>query len=104
MRINSGWHQVQKLSARQGADGMIASELRPYDELESLARPDDGFESVFTPNGILKDSSRIEPYIFFSMGIPKVGYMRQRGHHAIKLVGRGHFTDTDIYDRYFDFK
>ncbi|KPJ78564.1 MAG: hypothetical protein AMJ54_02780 [Deltaproteobacteria bacterium SG8_13] len=104
LRINSGWHQIQKVFARKLPSDVIHYELRPYDELEMLPRPGEGTESVFTSDGIMKDSSRIEPYIFFSMGIPKVGYMRQRGHHAIKLVGRGHFTDTDIYDRYFVFK
>ena len=102
LRINSGWHQVQKASVRDQADA-VSYELRPYDELEALPRPGGSTESVFTPDGIMKDSSRIEPYIFFSMGIPKVGYMRQRGHHPIKLVGRAHFTDTDIYDSYFEF-
>ena len=104
LRINSGWHQVQKVFTRQNlpADA-LTYELRPYDELEALPHPAGGTESVFTPAGIMKDSSRIEPYIFFSMGIPKVGYMRQRGNHAVKLVGRAHFTDTDTYDRYFSF-
>ena len=104
LRINSGWHQIQKVFTRKLPADVIKYELRPYDELEALPRPAGGTESVFTPDGIMKDSSRIEPYIFFSMGIPKVGYMRQRGHHAVKLVGRAHFTDTDIYDSYFDFK
>ncbi len=103
LRINSGWHQVQKVFARQQPVDAVTYELRPYDELEALPRSGGGTESVFTAEGIMKDSSRIEPYIFFSMGIPKVGYMRQRGHHAVKLVGRAHFTDTDIYDRYFEF-
>jgi hypothetical protein len=104
LRINSGWHQVQKVFTYDAPVDAVSYELRPYDELEVLPHPDGSTESVFTADGIMKDSSRIEPYIFFSMGIPKVGYMRQRGHHAVKLVGRGHFTDTDIYDRYFVFR
>ena len=35
----------------------------------------------------------------FSMGIPKVGSMRQRGHHALQLVGRSHFDDPRLLDR-----
>ena len=103
LRINSGWHQIQKVFVRGLPGDAVKYELRPYDELEALPKPGGSTESVFTPDGIMKDSSRIEPYIFFSMGIPKVGYMRQRGHHPIKLVGRAHFTDTDIYDSYFEF-
>jgi hypothetical protein len=104
LRINSGWHQVERITTEKTGGGDLHYTLVPYRVLESLPRPDGNRESVFTPDGIMKDSYRIEPYIFFSMGIPKVGYMRQRSHHAIKLVGRGHFTDTDIYDRYFDFR
>ena len=32
------------------------------------------------------------------MGIVDIGSMRQRGHHAIKLVGREHFDDPDLFD------
>jgi len=84
-------------------DKTIIYELLPYDVLKSLPQEDGLRESVFTPDGIMKNSSRIEPYILFSMGIPNVGYMRQRGHHAIKLVGREHFTNPYIYDKNFVF-
>jgi hypothetical protein len=104
LRINSGWHQIEHVYTAPVPENGHRYRLAPYDELESLVRADQSRESVFTPEGIMKDSTRIEPYIFFSMGIPKVGYMRQRNHHAIKLVGRAHFTDTDIYDRYFTFE
>jgi len=36
------------------------------------------------------------------MGIVDIGSMRQRGHHAIKLVGREHFDDPDLFDRNFE--
>jgi hypothetical protein len=81
-----------------------AYELIPYEELESLPKENGGHESVFTSEGIMKNSSRIEPYLFFSMGIAKVGYMRQRNHHAIKLVGREHFTNPYLFDKNFSFK
>jgi hypothetical protein len=38
------------------------------------------------------------------MGIPDVGSMRQRGHHAVKLVGRSDFEDPDLFDDNFEFK
>jgi hypothetical protein len=59
---------------------------------------------MFDPEGIAKGSGRIEPLIFFSMGIPSVGSMRQRGHHAITLTGREHFDDPFLFDHYFDFR
>ena len=103
LRINSGWHQVQHIFTRDVPGNTFTYQLLPYDVLEALPKEGISSESVFTPKGIMKDSSRIEPYIFFSMGIPKVGYMRQRGHHAIKLIGKAHFTDPDVFDKYFIF-
>jgi len=104
LRINSGWHQVQRIMTDDGLFDSQSYTLIPYDVLESLPKEDGHNESVFTPAGIMKDSWRIEPYIFFSMGIADIGYMRQRGHHAIKMVGRGHFTDPNLYDGSFQFR
>jgi hypothetical protein len=104
LMVNSGWHQVQHVGTDKPDHGrMVAYRLLPYAALESLPTGDGTRASVFTPEGIMKDSWRIEPYIFFSMGIPKVGYMRQRGHHAIKMVGREHFTNPDLLDDNFIF-
>ena len=104
LRVNSGWHQVQNIFADDMLADGAAYELVPYEALESLPKGAGQRESVFTARGIMKDSWRIEPYIFFSMGIHHIGYMRQRGHHAIKMVGRGHFTDPGLFDRSFLFK
>ena len=103
LRINSGWHQVQHVSTDDFFRDAQSYALIPYEELEALPREDGQPESVFTPAGIMKDSWRFEPYIFFSMGIADIGYMRQRGRHAIKLVGRGHFTDPHLFDDSFQF-
>lgn len=105
LRVNSGWHQVQHVSvAGRDNTNVVSYSLRPYAELESLSLGNGARASAFTPKGIMKDSWRMEPYIFFSMGIPKIGYMRQRGHHAIKMVGREHFTNPYLFDRNFTFK
>ena len=104
LRVNSGWHQVQKITTDLIPSAHTEYELIPYDTLESLPKETGRQESVFTSEGIMKDSWRIEPYLFFSMGVSKVGYMRQRGHHAIKLVGREHFTNPHLFDNNFLFK
>ncbi len=103
LRINSGWHQVQGIMTSDGSPDVRSYALIPYEVLESLPKEDGQYASVFTSAGIMKDSRRIEPYIFFSMGIADIGYMRQRGHHAIKMVGRGHFTDPNLFDNSFKF-
>ena len=104
LRVNSGWHQIENLYAEKIPTGSANYRLTSYDILESLPHSNGRNESVFDSKGIMKNSWRIEPYILFSMGIPRIGYMRQRSHHAIHIVGRTHFTDPDILDRYFDFR
>jgi hypothetical protein len=103
IRLNSGWHQVVHLGAEKKSSGLVPYRLVSYDQLEMLPNSENNYESIFNSRGIAKDSERIEFLIFFPMGIPDVGSMRQRGHHAIKLVGRSDFEDPDIFDKNFEF-
>jgi hypothetical protein len=102
--VSSGQHQVTHITAAapQSETG-VTYDLRPYEELETLPYGDDERRSMFDADGIAHGSGRIEPLLFFSMGIPAVGSMRQRGHHPIKLVGRAHFDDPDLFNQWFDF-
>jgi hypothetical protein len=103
LRINSGWHQVQHVAAAEAPLKALTYELIPYASLEALQHDDGRTESIFDSAGIAKDSPRIEPLIFFPSGIRDIGSMRQRGHHAIKLVGRAHFDDPELFDKSFEF-
>jgi hypothetical protein len=76
----------------------------PYDDLEVLPHPEGWTESIFNSKGIVKGSERVERFILFSMGIPSVGSMRQRGHHAIELIGKDHFDNPYLFDQNFVFK
>lgn len=67
-------------------------------------RADPRHAGIFDTMGIVKGSDRIEPLIFFSMGIHDVGSMRQRGRQPIKMVGCAYFDDPDIFDGNFEFK
>jgi hypothetical protein len=104
IRLNSGWHQVQRLIAGKDFPEPIPYELVPYDVLEVLSREDGRTESIFNSKGVAKCSERIERFILFSMGIPKIGSMRQRGHHAIELIGRTQFDAPTLFDESFVFK
>ncbi len=104
LRVNTGWHQVQHV----GTDDVASSNgktyrLEPYDRLETLPAAGEGMRSMFDADGIASDSERIEPLIFFSMGIPDIGSMRQRGRHAIKLVGQAYFDDPLLFEKSFEF-
>lgn len=102
--VLSGWHQVQQLSARKAPPGAEVYQLVPYDQLESLPRPAGQAASMFNESGLATGSGRVEPLLLFSMGIPAVGSMRQRGHHAIEFIGRAHFDEPDLLKRYFVFR
>jgi len=104
VRINSGWHQVQRLISAGEFPNSSPYTLMPYGVLEALPHKDGQTESIFNPKGIAKDSERVERFILFSMGIRAIGSMRQRGHHAIELIGRAHFDDPDLFDQNFVFK
>ncbi|MFB3887561.1 MAG: hypothetical protein ACE144_20265 [Thermodesulfobacteriota bacterium] len=104
IRINSGWHQVERLIPGEEPSGAISYELVPYNVLETLPHEDGQGESIFDRRGIAKDSKRAERFILFSMGIPSIGSMRQRGHHAIDLIERIHFDDPYLFDENFIFK
>ena len=101
VRVISGWHQVARVYTAQDNNRFLFYELLPYDVLESLPHTNGQHESVFNDRGIMKGSERIEPLLLFSMGVPKVGYMRQRGNHAISLVGREHFDDPYLFEKNF---
>lgn len=102
LRIISGWHQVVNMDDTMTAARFLPYQLADYKQLEMLPRNDQSFESIFNSAGIGKGTERIEPLIFFPMGIVDVGSMRQRGHHATKLVGREHFDEPDLFDRNFE--
>jgi hypothetical protein len=104
VRINSGWHQVQRLFANEVPQESVRYELVPYETLEELPDGDGASMSVFNSAGIMKGSGRIEPLLLFSAGIPSVGSMRQRGHHAIEFRGNAHFDDPYLFEESFVFK
>ena len=105
IRVNSGYHQVERILASGIPSNSIPYELMPYEILEALPREGDRTESVFDEDGIAKGSGRWkEEVLFFSMGVPSVGSMRQRGNHPLVLVGRAHFDDPSLFEKNFVFK
>jgi hypothetical protein len=104
IRINSGWHQVQRLIAVGHVADSIPYALMPYDVLETLPHGDGQTESIFNSKGIAKGSERIERFVLFSMGIRAIGSMRQRGHHATELIGKDHFDNPYLFDQNFLFR
>lgn len=101
IRVNSGWHQVERVLAAPEPVDVLSYELAPYEVIESLPAPGGRRVSMFNGHGIVEQSRRIEPLILFSAGIRSIGYMRQRGHHAIEFIGREHFDDPHLFGKNF---
>ncbi len=60
--------------------------------------------SLYQPNGLVAGSDRGERFLFWPMGIASAGQMRQWGHHATAFVGRRHFDDAHLIEKYFEIK
>ncbi len=101
VRIAARTHYVERVSAVRGADSLVRYEFRPYDELRSLPRLEGGRSSVFGPDGLIVGTERPERFLFWPMGIPSAGAMRQWGRHATAFVGRRHFDDADLLEKRF---
>jgi hypothetical protein len=104
IRVSSGWHRVERLLGVLEPHDPILYKLAPYDDLKALPNERGRTESIFDSKGIVKGSERAERFILFSMGIPKIGSMREQGHHSIELIRRTHFDDPHLFDHHFVFK
>lgn len=102
LRIASATHYVESVELVRGPDGLVRYELRDYDELRSLRRPEGGTRSAFGPDGMMPGTERAERFLFWPMGIASAGAMRQWGRHATAFVGRRHFDDADLLERRFE--
>jgi hypothetical protein len=71
------------------------------DELRSLPAPAGGRRSAFRADGIVPGSERGERYVFWPMGVREPGAMREWGRHATAFVGRRHFDEARLIERYF---
>jgi hypothetical protein len=75
--------------------------LEDDDSLRSLPLPHGGHRSIYAPDGLVTGSERPERWLFWPMGVPSAGTMRQWGHNATAFLGRRHFDDADLIDRRF---
>jgi hypothetical protein len=100
VRLTSASHYVVGGARDDGVTGTPYA-LRNDNELRRLATPQGETRSVFGPDGLVAGSERAERFLFWPMGIPSAGAMRQWGHHATAFVGRRHFDDADLIERRF---
>ena len=102
LHIASRTHYLQRVTATavEARNGRTY-EIQRYDALRSLDVGNKGRSSLFGPDGIVPGTERGERFLFWPMGVPDPGAMRQRGHHATAFVGRRHFDDPWLLERSF---
>ena len=98
-------HNIERVAVDTAtpAPGVVYS-LLDENRLRALPLPaaaGGGTRSIYGPDGLVPGSERTERFVYWPMGVPSAGQMRQWGHHATAFVGRRHFDDPRLIDRYF---
>jgi hypothetical protein len=103
--VSGNDHQIQRVAvdAVPPAPG-ITYALKDAEPLRTLPLPSamgGGTRSIYGPDGLVPGTERGERWLFWPMGVPSAGQLRQWGHHATAFVGRRYFDDPQLFDRYF---
>jgi hypothetical protein len=105
LRVASRTHYLQRVSARAGPEPAASRyALRDERDLLVLPWPAGGTRSAYDAAGFVPGTERAERWLFWPMGIASAGQMRQWGRHATAFVGRRHFDDARLLDRYFELR
>jgi hypothetical protein len=104
IRVAHGTHYIERVYFDSSKTAQTINYKQANSRgLRSLKLHDGNYHSLFGQDGIIKSSQRNERYLFWPMGIPNPGAMRQWGHHAIAFVGRRHFDDARLFEQYFGY-
>ncbi len=99
VRIASGTHYIDRVHQLSTAHLVtIPYDMQDADTLRSLPQSAQQHRSLYNQEGLVSGSERLERFLFWPMGIPSAGAMRQAGHHATAFVGRRHFDDAHLFD------
>jgi len=98
--LESGTHYLIRIKPYTKKKNATAYYLLPYTKLRQLNKNGHS-RSMFGEDGLVKGSERGERFFFWPMGIASPGAMRQWGHHATEFVGKRHFDDPWLIQRYF---
>jgi len=99
LMLESQTHMLLRVQATQKESG-THYRMFNYNDLRHLPYTS-GYKSMFRSDGLVQGSERSERFFFWPMGVLSAGAMRQWGHHATEFVGRRHFDDAYLMERYF---
>jgi hypothetical protein len=101
LRIAHRTHYLQRVYFDASVDTGDVYAMHDDDSLRSLPTTEGGRRSLFQPSGLVHGTERGERWFFWPMGIAEPGAMRQWGHHATLFVGKRHFDEPHLIERYF---
>lgn len=104
LRVAAQTHYLQRVSVIDTVPPGIGYKLARDDDLRSIPMRDGTHRSLYRPDGIVAGTERGERWLFWPMGVREPGAMRQWGRHATAFVGRRHFDDANIIERYFELR
>ncbi|WP_417531122.1 hypothetical protein [Marinobacter lipolyticus] len=105
VHLASGTHYVANVSFSATPNPITEAtsyELIHYDRLRALPDSTGLHRSLFLPNGLVAGTERLERFLLWGTGVLSPGAMRQWGHHATAFIGKRHFDDPDLLNRYFE--
>src|SRR3990167_844354 len=88
------------VDARRSLYPGVSYQTRPLDHLRQLPHPQ-GQRSLYRADGLIAGSQRLERWLLWPAGVKSPGAMRQWGRHATAFIGRAHFDDPYLLERYF---
>lgn len=100
IRIASGNHFIRGIESAEPAPNSNLYGWLDYDQLRSLPMPNGQHRSLFDADGLVPGSERPERFLFWPMGVPSAGTMRQWGRHAIAFLGKRHFDDPWLLEKF----
>lgn len=100
IRLAPGTHYVTAVVPATADAAAVPLAARPYADLYRLPAGERR-RSLFASDGINHPSARRERFVLWPFGVPAPGAMRGIGHHAVAFVGRRHFDDARLIERYF---
>ena len=101
LALASGSHYLTAIAPATATAPHQSYTLQAYRQLRALPLGAQRV-SLFDAHGLVPGSARGERWFLWPMGIVAPGSMRQWGHQPTAFVGRRHFDDARLFERYFE--
>jgi hypothetical protein len=101
VRVATRTHYLVDVATGTSTSAGVNYAFEDEDSLRSLPLAAGGYRSIYAPSGLVAGTERGERALFWPMGIPSAGAMRQWGKHATAFLGKRHFDDPDLIERRF---